>query len=172
MDEDNRSPDAVSSAATGISALQSSSSGACSSSSSSGSVIASSSSSSNNKNNGSSSSEECNSNQHDSTIHLMPCTIEYDGNAQVKSFFHVQQETDGTLRSHFRGRELRGSILDLPSTAVDGLCIGDCGNRQWRVEGTFSQMSVWEHDTMPDMSPLQESLAWFALADAVHSTDT
>ena len=104
-----------------------------------------------------------------STVHLMPCTIEYDGNAPIKSFFHVNKVADGTLRSHFRGRELRGKILSLPSASVEGLCIGDTGNQQWKVEGEFSSIHVWEHDTLPDMAPLNDCVGWFALADAVHS---
>ena len=107
--------------------------------------------------------------QPESTVHLLPCTIEYDGNAPIKSFFHVNKDPDGTLRSHFRGRELRGKILPLPPASVEGLCIGDAGNQQWKVEGEFSSIHVWEHDSLPDMAPLNDCLAWFALADAVHA---
>ena len=105
----------------------------------------------------------------DSTVHLLPCAIEYDGTAPVKSFFRVSTEADGTHRSHFRGRELRGKLVDLPDT-VEGLCVGDSGGMRWRVEGHFSAMHVWEHDTLPDLAPVKDCLAWFDLADAVHST--
>ena len=131
--------------------------------------IASSSSSSSSSSHSSQQSDTNGKQQTVSTVHLMPCTIEYDGNAPIKSFFHVNKDADGTLRSHFRGRELRGKMLSLPSGSVEGLCIGDAGNQQWKVEGEFSSIHVWEHDTLPDMAPLNDCVGWFALADAVHS---
>ena len=120
-----------------------------------------------------------------STVDLLPCSIEFDGTAPVNSFFHISHEVDKTLRSHLRGRELKGRQLKLcplttqdnglaaPDIAVNdeadivGLCVGDNGNKNWVVEGHFSTMNVWEHDTLPDMSLVDDCLSWFSIAHSV-----
>ena len=49
-----------------------------------------------------------------STVHLLPCSIAYDGNAPVKDFFKVKKAGDKgntkhtTDRAAFRGRALQG----------------------------------------------------------------
>ena len=122
-----------------------------------------------------------------SVIHLLPCSIDYDGSAPVNSFFHVAQEADGTLTSHLRGRELKGKVYTLEkSTATDpltakngtevdvphresvvGLCIGQSADSKWTVEGHFAAIRVWEHDTLPDLSLIDNCVSWFATADCV-----
>jgi hypothetical protein len=118
-----------------------------------------------------------------STLHLLPCSIEYNGTAPIDSFFKITENKKGDLISHFRGRELKGkNLLIDPSSSlvpdalnpplnkskpVIGLCIGDKGNKNWIVEGSFSSINVWEHDTPPDLSQMEECLTWFSTADCV-----
>lgn len=122
-----------------------------------------------------------------STVHLLPCSIEYDGTAPVKSFFHVTHEVDQTMRSHLRGRELKGRTIELDAPLpqnsevglaavkilqhdkanIIGLCVGDSGNKNWVVEGQFTTLNVWEHDTLPDISLVDDRLSWFSIADSV-----
>lgn len=122
-----------------------------------------------------------------STIHFLPCSIDYDGTAPIKSFFQTSNDSDGTLVSHFRGRKLKGKLVELNVTqekdcknlsnlpaesvsTVTGLCVGDNGNRNWIVEGHFTSMNIWEHDTSPDLSVIDESLSWFKIAHQVGFT--
>lgn len=119
-----------------------------------------------------------------STIHFLPCSIDYDGTAPIKSFFQTSDDLDGTFISHLRGRKLKGKLVELnvsqekdsknlsnlPAenvSTVTGLCVGDNGNRNWIVEGHFTSMSIWEHDTNPDLSAIDECLSWFKIADQV-----
>jgi hypothetical protein len=120
-----------------------------------------------------------------STLHLLPCSIEYDGTAPIDSFFKITEDKKGNLKSHFRGRELKGkNLLIDPSSSVlpdadaanpplkkskpvIGLCVGDKGNKNWIVEGSFTSINVWEHDTSPDLSQMEECLGWFSTADCV-----
>ena len=134
-----------------------------------------------------------------STVHLLPCSIEYNGTAPVKSFFHISRAGDNTLRSHLRGRELKGRELEINSSysrdiaekskndgaaaatitattataagtgGLVGLCIGDKGNKSWVVEGHFSTINVWEHDSLPDLSHIDDCLSWFSIADSVRT---
>jgi Ribonuclease H2 non-catalytic subunit (Ylr154p-like) len=122
-----------------------------------------------------------------STIHFLPCSIDYDGTAPIKSFFQTTSDADGNLTSHLRGRKLKGKSVELnipqerecknslnlqaeDVSTVTGLCVGDNGNRNWIVEGHFSSMNVWEHDTSPDLSVVDECLSWFMIADQVGFT--
>ena len=101
-----------------------------------------------------------------SRIHMLPCSIEYDGIAPVSSFFHVSKKKDNSLVSHFRGRELRGVAYELPDN-VQGICVGDHGNKKWIAEGTFSEINVWNHDTLPDLTNFEQCISWFKLANTV-----
>ena len=120
-----------------------------------------------------------------SVVDLLPCSIEFDGTAPVNSYFHISHEVDKTLRSHLRGRELKGRQVKLGSsiskdnglaaadivindgTDIVGLCVGDNGDKKWVVEGHFTTMNVWEHDTLPDLSIVDDCLSWFSIAHSV-----
>jgi hypothetical protein len=103
-------------------------------------------------------------------VHYLPCSIKYDGPTDVGSFFRVAKDPNtGTLTSHMRGRELKGSVVDLPSK-VSGLCVtpGVDDPRRWEVTGQFDSMTVWQHDVTPDVAQMQEYLHYFELSKAVH----
>ena len=119
-----------------------------------------------------------------STIHFLPCSIDYDGTAPIKSFFQTASDAEGNLTSHLRGRKLKGRLVELnisqekdcinlsnsPTadvSSITGVCVGDNGNKNWIVEGHFSSMNIWEHDTNPDLSVIDECLSWFMIADQV-----
>lgn len=120
-----------------------------------------------------------------STIHFLPCSIDYDGTAPINSFFQTRSDADGNLTSHLRGRKLRGKLVklntsllkdcpDVPNSlptaddsTVTGLCVGDSGNQNWIVEGHFTSINIWEHDSSPDPSSINEYLSWFMIADQV-----
>lgn len=102
-----------------------------------------------------------------STVHLLPCSIDYDGAAPIKSFFLIDKKGDsGTVMSHFRGRGLQGKSLNL-GEEVQGVCVCDKGNKNMIVEGTFDSLTIWEHDSAPDMAPMEDILSWFSIASSV-----
>lgn len=51
----------------------------------------------------------------ESTIHYLPCSIDFDGSSEISSYFMVSENANrpGYLQSHFRGRELHGIKYDL-----------------------------------------------------------
>ena len=103
-------------------------------------------------------------------VHYLPCSIKYDGPTEVGSFFRVAKDPNSeTLTSHIRGRELKGSVMSLPSN-VSGLCVtpGVDDPRRWEVTGQFDSMTVWQHDVTPDVAQMQEYINYFDLAKAVH----
>lgn len=120
-----------------------------------------------------------------STVHFLPCSIDYNGSAPVKSFFQIQPEDDGSLTSHLRGRKLKGVISQLETSASKtattsetsnesrceetfiGLHLTDNGGRKWVVDGHFSTINVWEHDNLSDTSRLDDCLSWITIANHV-----
>ena len=108
----------------------------------------------------------------ESSVHLLPCSIAYDGNAPVSDFFRVKKSDDAKAadRAAFRGRALQGREVVLPPQ-VQGLVLGkmEGGGGHVGVDGAFSKLTMWEHDVQPDTGVLQDCLHWFEVADAVHA---
>mmetsp|Transcript_12603 Transcript_12603/g.17308 ORF Transcript_12603/g.17308 Transcript_12603/m.17308 type:complete len:127 (+) Transcript_12603:92-472(+) len=115
-----------------------------------------------------------------SLLNLLPCSIEYNGPAPIKSYFQIvesnaQGDESKTLTAHFRGRALRGSQVKLPQsiigiTAVDKHPerVADDGIIKWETLGTFDSINIWEHDVLPNLDQFQECLDWFEISRNVH----
>ncbi len=107
-----------------------------------------------------------------STVHFLPCTIDFDGPLAVNSFFQIQQTKTG-LRSSLRGRELIGKELALPAGVVGINAIQDSLKSKtettWDCTGQFSEITVWQHDIAPDMGQMQDCFQWFDIAQKVRS---
>ena len=119
----------------------------------------------------------------ESTVHFLPCSIDYDGTAPVRSFFNIIQEDGEHLTSHLRGRKLKGVVSQLETSAsktaassetsnesrseesLIGLHLTDNGDRKWVVDGHFSKINVWEHDNLSDTSRLDDCLSWITIAN-------
>ena len=108
-----------------------------------------------------------------SSIHFLPCTIEFDGPAPVKNFFPVSEirvRGESKLKAHFRGRKLLGEKVTLP-VGVQGLCVHSKPSADsscsWTVSGNFNELNVWEHDKTPDLGFFQDTMEWFEVSDAV-----
>ena len=50
--------------------------------------------------------EQSVSGKKDSTVHYLPCKIDYNGSTEISSYFMVNEEADGSLSAQFRGRGL------------------------------------------------------------------
>ena len=75
------------------------------------------------------------------------------------------------MRSAFRGRELVGKELKLPTNVLG---INAVQNRQtestessWDCVGQFDKINVWQHDIAPDLGQLQDCIDWFEIAEQV-----
>jgi hypothetical protein len=109
-------------------------------------------------------------NQNKSTMHFLPCTIDYNGPAPVNSFFHVSK-VKINFKSALRGRELIGTELQLTDGVVGINAVQskpiDNTETVWNTTGEFDKIMIWQHDLAPDLVPMQDLLDWFAIADKV-----
>eukprot|EP00388_Colpodella_angusta_P035657 GDKK01036678.1.p1 GENE.GDKK01036678.1~~GDKK01036678.1.p1 ORF type:complete len:131 (-),score=10.83 GDKK01036678.1:149-541(-) len=107
-----------------------------------------------------------------STVHFLPCTIDFDGPVPVNSFFQVQRAKT-ELKASFRGRELIGKEMKLPTNVLGVNAIQnrpkEASETSWDCVGQFDKITVWQHDVAPDLGQLQECIDWFEIAEQVHS---
>lgn len=48
-------------------------------------------------------------------VHGIPCKTTYSGPAKASTYFMPRELDDGALEASFRGRALRGQVVDLPA---------------------------------------------------------
>ena len=116
-----------------------------------------------------------NGDQNMSTMHFLPCSIDYDGPVPVNSFFRIKRSKNG-IKAALRGRELVGKEFTLPANVVGLNAVQnrtmDNTESSWDCVGKFDKITVWQHDISPDLSQLQESVDWFEIADSVSEQTT
>jgi len=108
-----------------------------------------------------------------SVVHYLPFGIKFDGPTDVNSFFRVsaaEKDRPEVLVSHFRGRELKGSVVELPAN-VSGLCVtpGEDDPRRWEVTGEFNSLTLWQHDLTPDVTVMEDLLNMFQISEALNA---
>jgi hypothetical protein len=104
-----------------------------------------------------------------SSANFLPFSLNYDGPCPVSKYFHVEESKDNDLSSSFRGRELRGRKVQLPSK-IGGYAISrkTDNSREFLVSETFDEISLWEHDYQPNEAALMlDSLDYFDIAECV-----
>eukprot|EP00640_Fibrocapsa_japonica_P007878 CAMPEP_0113941388 /NCGR_PEP_ID=MMETSP1339-20121228/7311_1 /TAXON_ID=94617 /ORGANISM="Fibrocapsa japonica" /LENGTH=142 /DNA_ID=CAMNT_0000945519 /DNA_START=21 /DNA_END=449 /DNA_ORIENTATION=- /assembly_acc=CAM_ASM_000762 len=122
-------------------------------------------------------------------IHVLPCSISYDGEAKVDESFkaslppeHDDKEPKGVPQSFFRGRKLMGRDVILPPQ-VRGVVFQEGINPEakqdgeedrdqyWGVQASFDEMRVWGHDQVigPEDCRVDQALEWMALAQQIHA---
>ncbi len=88
------------------------------------------------------SNSNSNSNSSESRVHLLPCKIAFDGSAPISAYFKPSGDS-----AVFRGRELKGKVIDVPLGMV-GNCVVRT-NKKVSVSGNFHSVTVWQHDVSP-----------------------
>ena len=117
-------------------------------------------------------SEEVESKARLSSVHLLPCTVHYNGTAPIAQYFlpTVTKERNGVDSEHiaaFRGRELKGVRVPIPEGGV-GAVVAESQDNLVQVGGTFNSMIMWEHDVTPNVNAVTKPLSWFKIAKQVH----
>jgi hypothetical protein len=108
-------------------------------------------------------------------VHYLPCQFDYDGPAEVRSFFKVRQgKEENCLSSALRGHELIGEVMTVSQEGlpVRGFCVSKCdedGQTKLRVMSEFDKMTVWQHDAKPDIPHMRDCINWFEISSALHS---
>mmetsp|Transcript_1203 Transcript_1203/g.1251 ORF Transcript_1203/g.1251 Transcript_1203/m.1251 type:complete len:125 (-) Transcript_1203:207-581(-) len=104
-----------------------------------------------------------------SSVHLLPCSIDYSGPAPVGTYFLINEKANEELHAQFRGRELKGKVVSLPAD-VCGLSLSSSslGENKVDVQGHFNSFTLWEHDVMPSEESLTEYFNWFKISKSIH----
>ncbi|KAI9294157.1 ribonuclease H1 small subunit [Neoconidiobolus thromboides FSU 785] len=104
----------------------------------------------------------------DTNIHLLPCKIDYNGEANIKDYFIINEETN------FRGRLLKSRKVNLNENGLKGLILLKKENDQehFKIEKEFKDYLVWEHDVLPKSdSPYINVDKWFKMAEVLHGDE-
>lgn len=103
------------------------------------------------------------------SLHLLPCSIDYDGSAPIKSYFLADPE-DAQV-AHFRGRRLVKRDIMLPSSLVGIHAVfpADCdgSEREMELQGAFDRFTMWQHGMQPSSLEMDHCLDWMELSDIV-----
>ncbi|CAH3153006.1 unnamed protein product [Porites evermanni] len=123
-----------------------------------------------------------------SRIHLMACEIEHDGEAQVASYFDTSvreeeansgvQNSVKALSASFRGRGLRGCVLNLPVGYMGYVMkeekrpFTEEEDRVMKATHKFSQFTYWNLETPPSNNDaVVKAMQWINIASALHRSD-
>lgn len=115
--------------------------------------------------------EEKSSSQH--SVHLLPCKIDYNGVAPVKAYFRPEKDlTTEQYIAHFRGRRLVGQDIILPENVIMKHALlehptDNAGERSLELVHDIKKFTIWQHDTQPDISSVQDCLDWIEICNAV-----
>lgn len=123
--------------------------------------------------------EQSVSGKKDSTVHYLPCKIDYNGSTEISSYFMVNEEADGSLSAQFRGRGLQGEVLELSKIKGDtegtkmnvrGLIVAHSSDNPqlMEIEGQFDKMHVWQHDRKPELQEVSMYLDHMDIAKSIH----
>ncbi|XP_001176091.1 ribonuclease H2 subunit C [Strongylocentrotus purpuratus] len=115
-------------------------------------------------------------------LHLMPCTVEGNAEANVSQFFtpaiRQSEESLGTTGQQvsFRGRLLRGHEMPVPE-GYKGVILKEPSkpftedeDRTLRATHSFEKFTYWNLETAPSTNDtIQRAMAWTSIASALHS---
>jgi len=117
------------------------------------------------------------------TVHYLPCKINYNGPTDVNNYFQITKTNDKylqhgsnnhqnyELKSTFRGRELIGKEVILPANIIGIHAIQHPPREKyemtWEVVGSYDKITMWQHDIAPDLSTLNHAIEWFDIANEV-----
>lgn len=109
--------------------------------------------------------------------HLLPCEIEFSGDALVSAYFKPKKGEKRGLEAAFRGRALKGTALQPPTGYVGAVlqdtkqaAIADGEDRRWMHRGRLESFTVWKHDEEPNEDePIFKVMRWASIADVLHA---
>lgn len=121
-------------------------------------------------------------------VHLMACEVDHDGEASVSSYFDTSvreegknsgvQNGDTALSASFRGRSLKGSVINLPAGYTGYVMkeekrpFTDEEDRVIKATHKFSQFTYWNLETPPSNNDaIVKAMQWINIASALHGGD-
>lgn len=111
-----------------------------------------------------------------SEVHFLPCDIDYDGSTDMKAYFKITEGSNGKLTSQLRGHEMQGEAMAISKDglpvqgilATKGVQMHTDQGTKLEITGRFDSITVWQHDTKPDIHQIQDYVEWFEISHAVH----
>ncbi|XP_028408145.1 ribonuclease H2 subunit C-like [Dendronephthya gigantea] len=116
-------------------------------------------------------------------IHLLPCEIQHNGEANVDKYFQCtvkDQDADQSpdqrrKEATFRGRILRGESLNV----AEGYCgyiltedrkpITEEEDRNFKVSNKFSKFTYWNLEDTPCLNDkIRKAMQWLDISSAIH----
>ncbi|RXG52187.1 hypothetical protein Avbf_12510 [Armadillidium vulgare] len=114
------------------------------------------------------------------SIHLLPCFIDYNGEAAVEKYFHkyisVTKNSNSQIEytGSFRGYPLKGGLASSPEGFSFALMkdmngSGDIESRTLKECERFDKFTCWNvSDTPTPRDPLFKALKWVDVAKIIH----
>jgi hypothetical protein len=105
------------------------------------------------------------------SVNYLPCSIQYDGPASASTYFLIKEKTDSTLEAYFRGRKLMGKEFSFPENICAAHAVlqkeGNPNSIRCKVMDEIPKMNIWEHNKLPSVCEIEETLDWIEVAAAV-----
>lgn len=99
-------------------------------------------------------------------LNLFPFSIEFSGYAPVNKYMRFTEE-EKVITSHFRGRCIKGTVVELPSS-IAGVTLTKAGKSEGtHVSSSFGAITLWEHDVEPNTAILTEIFDWVDISKSV-----
>jgi len=117
----------------------------------------------------------------ESTCHVLPCNVDFEGMAKTHMFFRPTQIEDGVLASSFRGRgllakqEKEGTDTDEVRNENHALLLS-LGDNQIQVKVSISNFVEWHHEHSikslkykeKESSRIQAANEWIEISNSLH----
>ncbi|EDV23685.1 Ribonuclease H2 subunit C [Trichoplax sp. H2] len=112
-------------------------------------------------------------------LHLLPCTIDYNGQANIDSYFEPTIKKNGEdLSATYRGRPLCGAKMEVPDNYIG--CVlketqkpfGEDEDRRLKISSHFKELTYWNLDNRTSVNDkLQKAILWTKIATAIHKSE-
>ncbi|KAJ3035470.1 Ribonuclease H2 subunit C [Rhizophlyctis rosea] len=119
------------------------------------------------------------------SLHLLPCQIDYSGPANVPTYFLVtptpttedHSQAPSTYDATFRGRGLKGVEVEVPEGYV-GFTLKEstphptsAALKHLRPDTTFTHFTTWQHTEIPTRTndTVLKAMAWLDVANDLHA---
>ena len=105
---------------------------------------------------------------------LIPCKINYTGEAKVASYFKptISETAKSTYIGSFRGKPLDGGDLTLGEDTTGVVCektFGSLDKIKLKPIGKFDKIRAWNWDTKPSSNDVSaQALQWLTISAAIH----
>ncbi|XP_050105733.1 uncharacterized protein LOC126585371 isoform X1 [Malus sylvestris] len=120
-------------------------------------------------------------------VHLLPCSIKFNGPSSVSQYFKPKSTAEGieseglrTQEAYFRGRKLQGASIPIPD-GYSGFVLGkkslgkrkasdnsDGSSNCWEMNAKYKSITYWNHDSLPSQDDaFLRCFHWLSVAKSI-----